>query len=430
MPFQRKTSLRALISNDQEEVVVHLADILTAPGRQSYFDSDPFSHTRCSRALPIAWPEDIVVLSGPLDRDYYTWLRALNLGPEQIVSFELEKTTQSLPEIVLEDPAPVQAALLKSDRRPVYVPFYCSDADVKCAELLGADLFGCEEEVTRRYFDKHSFKEECRALNIPIVPGDVHELDTASPLNYEQMEETVGRLLSNYGKVIIRSTEGAGGGLSLFTAESPDIQELYETLVSNKEKAVLIEPLLQVISSPNDQWLIDRKGEIHHVGLSAQLFQGLKHVGNLEGQYYSDRVRSYISETSEKIVKRMRQFGYKGVLGIDYIICDEGIYPIENNARMNGSSYTYAIADRISEKIGPIPCWKFFKAKTEPCSFSELVARIEEVVYNGIRKNFVFPYDTDMLSRNGVFAAAILAEDMYHIDYLQDALSYMGIARV
>jgi predicted ATP-grasp superfamily ATP-dependent carboligase len=56
------------------------------------------------------------------------------------------------------------------------------------------------------------------------------------------------------------------------------------------------------------------------------------------------------------VVINMAEFGYRGVVGIDYIVSDEGIFPVENNARFNASSYVSMIVDNIEKLTPPIPC--------------------------------------------------------------------------
>ncbi|MCB0309603.1 MAG: hypothetical protein KDD42_00125, partial [Bdellovibrionales bacterium] len=119
-----------------------------------------------------------------------------------------------------------------------------------------------------------------------------------------------------------------------------------------------------------------------------------------------------------------------GILGIDYIISDDGIFPIENNARFNGSTFSFGIIDNIEERLGPVACWKFFNAKTKPCSFTELTELIEPILYNNHRLNCVFPHDCDALHITGQFAPLLVAEDIYHIEYLEESLKSLGIERI
>lgn len=417
--------LRECISRDDSETVIFACDALSQPCyRRLFREVDPLVHTKTARALPIAREHDVVVLSGRLDPDYYAWLRGLGLGSRHVAAYGRPKADVPLSALILADPAPVQRAVACGGRRPVFVPFYSGEEETRVAELLGAELFGCREDISLKYFNKESFKQACLKLNIAMVDGSSCDVPG---LRVCDLEEIVLKLLQSYPSVLIRGSLGAAGS-SAYQVSSADVGDVLENIRKSRDKKMLIEPFLQVIASPNDQWAIDRQGCIHYLGISAQLFSGLRHVGNLQGQYFSERIAEYIRRTSLKIVHDMAVHGYRGVLGIDYIVTSHGIYPIENNARLNGSSFTLAIVDRLAERHGRIPCWKFFKASVEPCSFTVLARRLAPLLYDGSSSNSVFLYDCDALPVNGTFTCVLLAEDMYHIDHLTRALEELGVA--
>ena len=412
--------IRDCISQDSSENAVFACDVLSQPCyRDLYRKVDPNIHTKTSRALPIARSEDVVVLTSKLDLEYYNWLRSVGLGPENVAAYNQETPDIPLSDLILNNPEPVIKAIEKVGKKPVFVPFYSGSAEERAANILNAELFGSSEDLSLKYFSKDSFKQECMNLNIPMVGG---ESCSVPGLKAYELADIVKGLLKTYPAVLIRGSLGAAGS-SAFKLSNSDVWEVLKKIRESKEDSLLIEPFLQVIASPNDQWAIGRNGDISHLGCSAQLFNELKHVGNLQGQYFSDSTTDYINNTSLLIVKNMAAHGYKGVLGIDYIVTKEGIFPIENNARMNGSSFTIAIVDNIEIQLGERPqCWKFFKAKVDPCSFAELTKKIEPILYTGTSVNSVFPYDCDTLAINGVFAPIVLAEDMYQLDFIEKTL--------
>ena len=425
-------SFRKVLNLPKNSYLLHAADIISAPNRSQFFKSDKKgmrTHTHASRSLPIASKEDVVVLSAPLNKSYYNWLRSVGLSTDNIYTYNLKSTFKSLAEIIIENPAPVKKLLASLPGKAVYFPFYASKEDKTAAEdVLNIEFYGNEESIALKYFDKSTFKDICVELEIPVVEGNIHKINSTCNLNREELAIIVKSLLKDYQKLIIRGTVGSAGR-SLFTTETQHIKKIYKELLKNNDQQVLIEPLLNVISTPNDQWVIDLKGQYRHLSLTAQLFQGLKHAGNISGQYYSKRIKEFIYSISEKIVSQMAQVGYRGVLGIDYIVSEQGIFPIENNARVNGSTYVHALLEQIEKQVGKIECWKFYKARTKPISFNNLKNLISELIYDGRRINSVFPFDCDLLEKTGEMTVIIFAEDVYHIDYLQDILSLKGIIR-
>jgi hypothetical protein len=193
------------------------------------------------------------------------------------------------------------------------------------------------------------------------------------------------------------------------------------------QEMYLVEPFLSVVASPNDQWAICRDGSLVYLGISAQLFDGFCHVGNLAGQYFSDRISHYIQAASQKLVLGMAAGGYRGIVGIDYIITPEGIYPIENNARMNGSTYCLGVVERMRQRGIPAQAWKFFRAFSSAFSFEALRKKLAPILYDGSLLNGVFPLECEGLKDTGSFTAVVFGEDLYHIAYLESVLSELGI---
>ncbi len=423
--------LRSCISSDSEEVAVFGVDLLSDPPYAKYwFKSDPLSHTKCARALPIAGPDDIVILAGNLHEEYLEWLRSLNMGPREVVAYGLERSPQSLAEIIRDDPEPLKKALYRINRRAVYVPFYGGQREVDLAKTLGLDVFGCNESVTLEFYNKEKFKDHCSRLGIKTVSELARTQPGARGANIEGYSRIISALLKNYSSLVVKGALGATGS-SVYRVESINMDDVIRKMADNSGcGGFMIEPFLKVIVSPNDQWVISRDGTISHLGISAQLFSGLTHAGNIMGQFISHRVENYISETSRKIVESMARAGYIGVVGIDYVVTDEDIFPIENNARFNGSSFAIGIFDKLVTRQPDLNCWKFIKASVDQMPFLELLKKLDQVVYDGRRRNSVFPFDADALPINGGFTALLVAEDMYHIQYLESALTELGIKRV
>ncbi len=408
---------RKCISNNDKELIVYGADNFSQFPRR-----DASVRSKCDRTLPAACRDDLVVLRGKLDLEYLNWLHSHGLGPDHVVQYKAQSREMTLSELIVDNPEPIKKIIQKTGRKPVYVPWFSGHMETEAAEALGADLFGASESATLKYNDKASFKTICRQLGIPVVGGNLFEIYPENSENCLEMKEMISSYLSTYKTVIVRGTLGEAG-MSLYKTDGNDISNLYRQIANSGEKVVIIEPFLNVISSPTDQWIIGRDGKITPLGIRNQICEGgMVHIGTLKGEKTSPDVLNYITETSVKIVNNMSGFGYRGVVGIDYIVSDEGIFPVENNARFNGSSYVSMIVDNIEELTSPIPYWKFIKIKTPICSFLELSERIEPILYNGNRLNSVFPFNCNALPMTGNFAVVLLAENMDRIFYLEELL--------
>jgi len=419
--------LRKCISNNDNELVIYGADNFSQFPRRD--PSANYPNSKCDRPLPAARRDDLVVLRTKLDHEYYKWIRSHCLGSDYVVEYKALTKEKTLSELIINNPEPIKKIIKKTGRKPIYVPWFSGHMENETAETLGADLFGASESVTLRYNDKASFKTICRQLGIPVVEGNLFEMSPENSENCLEMKKMINSYLSKYQTVIIRGTLGEAG-MSLYKTKGNDISKLYRQIANSGEKMVIIEPFLNFVSSPNDQWAIGRDGKITHLGIRDQICErGMVHIGTLKGEKTSPNISNYITDTSLKIVNNMAESGYKGLVGIDYIVSDEGIFPVENNARFNGSSYVSMILDNIEKLTSPIPYWKFIKIKTAACSFLEITERIKSVLYDGNKLYSVFPFNCDQLPETGNFAVILIAENLNQIFNLEESLKEMGVKR-
>jgi hypothetical protein len=417
-------SIRTTISRDKDDLVVYAADNFSQFPRR-----DATVASKCDRALAFTSADDLVVLRGVLDQDYHHWLRSHQLGSDHVVAYNMPPRGKTLSELIVENPQPVKKMISEIGGKPIYVPWFSSRMEAAAANALGADLFGATEFDTLLHNDKAAFKVLCQKLKVPVVDGVAFEMSPENNDNFTQMKSLVERYLSDYDTVIIRGTLGEAG-ISLYKTQGDDLAVLYQIIAESGEKVVLIEPFLDVTSTPNDQWVVGLDGRITHIGMIEQLCeQGMVHVGSLKGNGPALDVFDTIKRQSLKIVTEMAESGYRGVTGFDYIVAAEGIFPVENNARFNGSSYVNMIVRNIESLIGTVPVWKFIKIKSVPCTFIELTKRIDSILYDGSKSNSVFPFNCEDLSRTGNFAVVLLAEDMAQLDLLETSLKELGVKR-
>lgn len=417
--------LRECISDNADELVIYGADSFSQFPRR-----DGSVRSKCDRALAAADGEDLVILRTTLDRDYHAWLRGCGLGSGHIVEYDTASAGISLSELIIADPGPVLRVIKELGRQPVYAPWFSGVLEEKAARLLGAAHFGTSPAVSLKYNDKGSFKAICRKLAIPVVSGDTFTLQPLDPANCRAMREVIEGCLADHQTVIIRGTL-AESAMSLYKTAGIDLEGLYREIVTSGERQILIEPFLEVTSTPNDQWAIGRDGAIDHLGMLDQVCErGLVYVGNLKGRQPPREVYDYIRETSRLIVTDMAKSGYCGVAGIDYIVTEAGIYPVENNARFNGSSYVSMMIHNIEQLTArAVPFWKFVKTRTSPCSFPELVARLGPNLYDGGSLKAAFPLNCKELPVTGAFNIVLMGEDPAQLLELERLLAGRGIKR-
>jgi hypothetical protein len=409
---------RDCISDNDNELVIYSADNFAQfPQRNSSVVS------KSDRPLAAVTSNDLVVLRGVLDYEYHNWLRSLGLGSDLIVEYGADTEGMSLSELILINPDPIIEMIQKTGRKPVYVPWFSGIVENEAAKVLGAELFGASESETLKYNDKASFKNICKQLDIPVVEGVSFEMQPRNSDNFHSMKSIIMDILQSNDTVIIRGALGESG-LSLYKTQGKDITEIYREIADSGEEIVIIEPFLNVSSSPNDQWIVSRDGSISHLGIRDQICkEGLIHTGTVNKVDISNDNAKYITDTSFKIATKMAKTGYVGVIGIDYIVSDKGLFPVENNARFNGSSYVSLIVDNIEKLSAPVSVWKFMKLKINPCSFNELKEKLKSYFYDGVKTNSIFPYNCEALSDTGYFSLILLAENTEAISILENVLN-------
>jgi len=410
-------AFRECISDNDNELIIYAADNFPQfPRRDSTVSS------KCDRALPAAISNDLVVLRGTLDHEYHNWLRSLGLGTDLLVEYSEDAKGMTLSELIVNNPEPIKEIIQKTGRKPVYVPWFSSNMEIEATKVLGAELFGAPKSETLKYNDKASFKIICKQLNIPVVEGVSFEMQPHNNENYRMMKNVIKDYLQSYSIVIIRGTLGESG-MSLYKTKGDDIAEIYREISDSGEKVIIIEPFLNVSSSPNDQWIISRDGSINHLGIRDQICKkGMIHTATINKVQISDDNSKYIKETSLKIVNKMAETGYIGVVGIDYIVTDKGVFPVENNARFNGSSYVSIIVDNIGKLSSAVSVWKFMKIKTTPSTFIELKECLKSSLYDGVKTNSIFPFNCEALADTGNFSLILLSENIENISILEQSV--------
>lgn len=410
-------AFRECISNNDNELIIYAADTFSQfPHRNSSVSS------KCDRTLPVATSNDLVVLRGILDHEYHNWLRSLGLGSDLVVEYGIDAEGMNLSELILINPDPIIEMIKKTGRKPVYVPWFSSNSETDAAKALGAELFGAPESETLRYNDKALFKSICQQLDIAVVEGVSFEMHPHDSDNFYSMKSVIKDILQTNNTVIIRGAIGESG-ISLYKTRGNNITEIYQEITDSGEQVLIIEPFLNVSSSPNDQWIISRDGSINHLGIRDQICRdGMVHTGTVNKTNITDHESKYIQDASFKIATKMAETGYVGVIGIDYIMSDKGIFPVENNARFNASSYVSLIVENIKKLSVPVSVWKFMKLRITPCSFNELKEKLISYIYDGIKKNSIFPYNCEALSDTGYFSLILLAENTENISILENGL--------
>ena len=189
------------------------------------------------------------------------------------------------------------------------------------------------QDVLNILNDKQQMRTFLASKKINIVPFIVKN---GANIDYDTLKQ-----LLNGNKFIIQSTFG-GGGIGTFLADENNFAEIKEKIINSSQ--YLISNYLENSISVNTHVFISSKSTIV-TPASVQLIENINNQLVYRGADFiafrdlEKAVQEKIRETSIVISNLLRDMGYRGVAGIDFIIDQTNrIYCCEINPRFQSSS--------------------------------------------------------------------------------------------
>ena len=160
-------------------------------------------------------------------------------------------------------------------------------------------------------------------------------------------------LRGQHSMVMVRSDLSIGG-LGVWKVEGgDDLGRLGEGVsVAVDERLFVLQPLLEVMGSPNVQYEIGEEGA-ELLGVSGQeMTQSFAFGGNSYPSVFGDDLR--LLEQGERVGRWLFEAGYRGIVGIDFIVTnDEGgggeVFIVEINPRVNTSTFPLMMGKRLGK---------------------------------------------------------------------------------
>jgi uncharacterized radical SAM superfamily protein len=159
---------------------------------------------------------------------------------------------------------------------------------------------------------------------------------TKQECNYKQIKT----ILPNYSHFVCQSILGSGGHQTIII-DSPKVEN---RLNSINESSVLISGYLER-TIPVNQHILISQDNIHTLPVSIQIITKsengnlLYSGGDFSGiSILSSHIQKKISDNSKIIGNFLKESGYLGIAGIDYLVHDEKILFVEINPRFQSSS--------------------------------------------------------------------------------------------
>lgn len=363
------------------------------------------------RSILIAHPHDEVIVSKSPDEDWIQYL--LSTGLELPKFTVTQGTGETLVEQITSDPYLMSS--LKSKADPI-LPYMGGDQIELLSANLGRVMLAPESSILDRLNLKSNLNPILKGLDIPTIHTEVVDRD--------HLIEFAQQSLEQLGPLIIRSDLSIGGHGVWKIESASDLEGLSEGVRNATAKRLfIVQPLLNVTNSPNVQFFMTDAG-YECLGMSAQqMTPSFAFGGNNFPSPMSQNTA--INEQSNTLAKRLYESGYRGMIGIDFIVTDDGqVYIVEINPRVNTSTFPLLLTDRIGAKAFRL----MTGLRVPSASFMELIESIgSDLLYSSGTE---VPTGSGMIplmvpsNTRGILDAMIFADDPNEIDRISDELQH------
>ncbi|MGK7344204.1 MAG: hypothetical protein ACNS63_00115 [Candidatus Nitrospinota bacterium M3_3B_026] len=293
------------------------------------------------RALLMAGTRDTVIVDSPPDTEYAARLRALGAGGERIITPSNSGGT-CLSEDAALSPETLDFLRGFEGRVEVYMP---SRAEERLAEAAGRPIARAPSEVVDLLNDKIFFLRILEDIGTPMMETFVGNADAAAQ-----------RLRRESARPLMLRAGGSVGGSRVWPvrSEAEKAAAIRGLDTAPRGGLYILQPLLEAEYSPNLQFYIDDE-TARLFGETAQVMDGMfRHSGNVFDRAAEGAVREELLRQGAAIALEAASLGYRGVLGVDFIVTPEGmVYAVEMNARWNTSTHALWFLNRLMN-AGPL----------------------------------------------------------------------------
>ncbi len=290
------------------------------------------------RAVLLSTAGDTVVVDSEVDAGWLSYLDSIGtghgLGFGRVVVAQGEGETVGAR--MLSD-----AGLMEQlgEKEWVVEPYMGGEEMELLADRLGAELWGPGVELLDRLNLKSNLCPILGHTGLATIPTTV--------AGREDVFSTARHMLNEHGSVMVRSDLSIGGHGVWRVESDEDLDALGEGIERASEgRLFVLQPLLEVTHSPNVQFAIREDGA-ELLGVSAQqMTESFAFGGNA---YPSAMAHNQdLLDQSMRIAEWMRGQGYRGMVGIDFIVTvDGGVFIVEINPRVNTSTFPLLMSKRL-----------------------------------------------------------------------------------
>ncbi|MFZ5366436.1 MAG: ATP-grasp domain-containing protein [Patescibacteria group bacterium] len=314
----------------------------------------------------------------------------------------------------------VQEYIAKNARnlKPNILFFKPSKKIEAICQRKGWRALGASPELNQQFEDKVSFYRLCQSLNISHPPGEIKILKRC---HYQDLSLRFGQ------KLVIQFGHGWAGNTTYFVKNKSDFVHLQAKF---PEREVRITCFIKGRTVLNNACVTGKKIFISPPALQiTALEEFTQNPGGTCGRQWparlKEKIRDKIEEYSQIIGEKMRDLGYKGFFGLDFLVEDktDKVYISENNARLTASVPLYT---KMELKAGQTPLLLYhileYLKKAYPQDDSR---KVKEMIGGELimRNN-----TTASVRVTGEFPPGIYSYKREHLTYLREGYSLEDIS--
>ena len=399
-------------------LVVH--NIELEPNGDLMSQSNPNLKYYSSRALFLSRNNDILMLNFEMPKEYLEYVSNLGFEIPTIINVESEKGNNFVEQV---ESFQKENKLILNKKNYFYSPFYVNKKDYLLSKKFGSRFMGSKKfEIYDFVYNKYNFTKLCQNNGIPSLESMKYLVSSSS------VEKIKSDLLSffdlfNTETLLLRETNGAGG-IGIYALTKENIDDVSKSLLKYPGLEYLVQIKYDILSSPSVIGVITAK--------KVKLFSQTEQLFNDEGKYLGNIINlenfnDELKNLTLNIGEIKRNFGYRGVFGIDFIETNKNeFYPVEDNARFTNSMTLYNILAQLNEDNVNFTFGISTVMKVNPASFEKFKERYENVLnIESMNLKLKTVITNPILIESGDLHISIVGEKNYvleHLNYLLEEL--------
>ncbi|VAX24450.1 hypothetical protein MNBD_NITROSPINAE03-481, partial [hydrothermal vent metagenome] len=323
-----------------EEPILHLPSVHFDNGADSlavtcdkYLEMQAGYKKLSRRSLLMAGANDAVILDKHPDKEYLALLSACGAGGATRLA-PASDNGSSLTEDVSSCPATLD--FIRSWPHKIE-PYMMSSHEERLEDAIGRPLTGVSAQVTSLLNDKVFFTRLVEDLGLPFIETFIGPPDSAA----------VRIVKGGNDPVIVRGSKSVGGAAVWTAKDSGQRLALGKKIERMRGGMFIVQPLIKSESSPNLQFYVDSKRTCL-LGGTIQVFANrFAHTGNYFDFIDDESTADSLLSQGKAFAREAADIGYRGILGVDFIVTGETVYAVELNARHNTSTHALWFVNRF-----------------------------------------------------------------------------------